>query len=147
MTKCVPWTGYIDKDGYGRDRGRMAHRVKYERRHVIPAGWTIDHLCRNRRCVNLRHLEAVPHRVNILRGEGIAGRNARKTECIRGHSLSGANLRVSRGHRSCRACAENRNGETMVKPNQTLAPKSFASRIKLVGAEGFEQANPSLDLA
>jgi imidazolonepropionase-like amidohydrolase len=49
---------------------RCAHRVIYEReRGPIPGGLTLDHLCRNRRCVNPEHLEPVPVQVNVQRGE------------------------------------------------------------------------------
>lgn len=46
-----------------------AHRLSYELFvGPIPDGYELDHLCRNRGCVNPAHLEAVTHRVNVLRG-------------------------------------------------------------------------------
>lgn len=64
-----------------------------------------DHLCRVPSCVNPAHLEAVSPRENYLRGRGPSAQNARKTHCIKGHPLSGDNLRITpEGHRVCRTC-------------------------------------------
>src|SRR2546426_12646273 len=69
---CWEWTGKKFKNGYGcfRIRGRhfMAHRRAYEMCvGPIPCGLDIDHLCRNRGCVNPSHLEPVTRRDNLLR--------------------------------------------------------------------------------
>lgn len=109
-TGCWNWTRGAVADGYGvlsiRDRSYRAHRVAYEIFvGPIPEGLTIDHLCRNRRCVNPAHLEPVSMSVNILRGEGVPAKNRRKTHCMRGHALDGDNLFVARsGQRACRTC-------------------------------------------
>lgn len=48
---------------------RYAHRVSYEHyKGPIPDGYEIDHTCRNHRCVNPDHLEAVTHTENVHRG-------------------------------------------------------------------------------
>lgn len=91
-----------------------AHRLAYELLvGPIPDGLQIDHLCRNTRCVNPDHLEAVTQRENILRGNAPAAENARKTHCIRGHAFDEANTIIQRsGKRSCRTCvneAQRRN--------------------------------------
>lgn len=73
LGECWVWTGATDPSGYGRFwlTGRMAyaHRVAYQWfRGSIPVGHDLDHLCRVRACVNPFHMEAVPRRVNLLRG-------------------------------------------------------------------------------
>ncbi len=111
---CWGWIGATSA-GYGRiriaQRAQMAHRVVFETSGgIIPAGMVLDHLCRNPVCVNPAHLEPVPQRENILRGEGASARNARKSACKRGHPLSGQNLfRNTAGTRQCRSCARLRD--------------------------------------
>ena len=117
-TGCLRYTGSITRDGYGRvtvstktPRTQPVHRVVYEAVvGPIPEGLHIDHLCRNRACVNPVHLEPVTNRENMLRGATVSGINAAKTHCSKGHPLSGDNLllekRKDREHpkRCCRTC-------------------------------------------
>lgn len=80
-----------------------AHRFAYELANgPIPDGLEIDHLCRNRKCVNPAHLQAVSHRENMLR--------AAKTHCLNGHPLTGPNvyLRPDGRGRECRECRRRR---------------------------------------
>jgi hypothetical protein len=57
---CLVWTQRIDPNGYGRLGGKWAHRAVYEHEvGPIPDRHEIDHLCRNRPCVNPSHLEPV----------------------------------------------------------------------------------------
>lgn len=106
---CWEWLA-SRSDGYGRvtwqGRQRPAHRVVYELLvGPIPAGLQIDHLCRNRGCVNPAHLEPVTQRENLMRGETIPARHAAQTHCGRGHIFDEANTYVRKdGRRSCRAC-------------------------------------------
>ncbi len=68
----------------------------------IQPGMQLDHLCRNRQCVNPEHLEEVTASENTRRQDH-AGR--RKTECPRGHPYDDGNTRInSQGKRVCRAC-------------------------------------------
>lgn len=77
---CHKWTGARLPQGYGEfhvGRIHLAHRVAFVMAGgVLIAGYTIDHLCRNRACVNARHLEQVTQRVNTLRGVGPTALNA-----------------------------------------------------------------------
>lgn len=110
---CWTWNGTINRYGYGEfaigKKHYGAHRVAYELSVApIPAGLEIDHLCRNTRCVNPAHLEPVTPRENQLRSNSVAGINARKTHCIRGHEFSPDNTYISpkSGQRVCRICAD-----------------------------------------
>jgi hypothetical protein len=112
MSDCVEWDGTLS-EGYGRrwlpkERGkyRYAHREAWEEVHgPIPPGLQIDHLCRNRACVNVEHLELVTQRENLLRGQGASAKNARKTHCPQGHPYDEENTFVTtRGTRKCRTC-------------------------------------------
>ena len=109
-TPCWVWTGYLTKRGYGHFRNGLAmlgaHRWAYEAiKGTIPTGFELDHLCRVPACVNPEHLEAVSHRVNILRGNSFAAREAQRPRCNKGHPFDLFNTRfLSRGGRECRAC-------------------------------------------
>ena len=66
---CWLWAGADNGVGYGKYRGKYAHRVAYEAaRGAIPEGMFLDHLCRVRCCVNPDHLEPVTNVENIRRG-------------------------------------------------------------------------------
>lgn len=114
---CWIWTGPKNQGyGYIKIDGRfsLTHRVLYEYFYgKIQKGLVIDHLCRNRACANLDHLEIVTDRENILRGEGMGAKNARKTHCKYGHIFSKENTYTMPGtkFRYCRKCMARRTKE------------------------------------
>ena len=109
--ECWPWLGKFDRHGYGRhwhtDEGdRRAHRLVYQLTvGPIPSGLGIDHLCRNRWCVNPGHLEPVTGREN-------SARIPRRERCPEGHVYDERNTHVRRnGKRECRTCIRDRQRE------------------------------------
>lgn len=110
LSGCCNWLGNIDRYGYGLfsiyGYDYRPHRVSV---HLLDGSVdptkTVDHTCRNRKCVARSHLEVVTFVENVLRGEGPTAVNARKTHCVNGHELSGSNLGIQHGrYRMCRAC-------------------------------------------
>ena len=93
---CLIWQGAIQSKGYGSVTGgrkgitKLAHRVIYEASvGLIPEGMTIDHLCQEKRCLNVEHMEVV------TRGENSRRKSIRQTHCLRGHLLGGDNVRYT----------------------------------------------------
>jgi hypothetical protein len=111
---CWEWTAGT-KDGYGwymlfPGKTEYAHRVAYTQlRGDIPKGKELDHLCRNRKCVNPDHLEPVSHAVNMNRS---AGHRDLKTHCPYGHEFTPENTAVWKGNmRTCKICRAQRDRE------------------------------------
>lgn len=113
---CWRWTGagIGYEPGYGRFQwnGRLdnAHRVSYSVLvGPIPLGLFVDHLCRNRWCVNPGHLEPVTIAENNRRAGSFHGS---MTHCKAGHPYDDRNtLYLKRGGRSCRPCHARRMRE------------------------------------
>jgi hypothetical protein len=103
---CWQWSGYISPSGYSRitinKKHIPTHRLSYEVFvDEIPNGLVIDHLCRNRACINPDHLEPVTIGENVKRGV------LAKTLCKQGHKFDKQNtyIRLDTGHRICRKCS------------------------------------------
>jgi len=99
-------------------RPTVGHRVSYElHKGEIPIGHDIDHLCRNRQCVNPQHLEAVTRQLNFLRGAHETAILVSMNRCPKGHEFTEENtITRPNGKRECRTCVRardrlrNRNG-------------------------------------
>jgi hypothetical protein len=112
---CWEWTGARSSSGYGqiwvKPAKVVAHRFAYEQLvGPIPVGLQLDHLCRNRACVNPDHLQPVTQQINILRGSSVAAANHVKTHCPQGHEYTPENTYIhpKNNGRICRACARAR---------------------------------------
>lgn len=117
-TPCWIWCNSRNEDGYGasnfKGKGESAHRLLFAWLiHPLPRGGQakqLDHLCRRPSCCNPLHLEFVSPRENVLRGNGVAAKCARKTRCLNGHELNGDNLIYSTDRvRICRTCFHTRS--------------------------------------
>jgi hypothetical protein len=104
-------TKYARTGGYGMfgvgSKVLRAHRVSYEMANgPVPPGLEIDHLCRNKKCVNPSHLEAVTHLENVRRYFRTI------TSCKWGHEYTPENTYIKpNGSRNCRECNRTRSRE------------------------------------
>lgn len=120
---CWEWTGAKGPQGHGVFRTEdgktmSAYRWLWEKVNgPVPAGLVLDHIaCDNPPCVNPAHLKPATIGENVLRGLSTAANHARQTHCLRGHPLSGDNLKIIIRHtrnggeeRVCRECTRIRN--------------------------------------
>lgn len=112
---CWEWTGALDRYGYGKSRITLdgvrrhtgSHRISWLifRGDITDQELQLDHLCRNRRCVNPDHLELVTSYENYLRsvpfidsGDDRSRRRGRpkkvRTHCAHGHPWTSDNIYV-----------------------------------------------------
>jgi hypothetical protein len=146
---CWEWTGRLSIGGYGMYRLKRwnlnyAHRVAWVlvANNVIPEGLQLDHLCRNRKCVNPSHLELVTNYENIMRGENFTAKQKAQTHCIHGHLFDANNTYINpvTGERHCRACA--RAYQRELRANGILNPRTRSySRVSSNGRKHAKKAS------
>lgn len=114
--KCWEWNGGL-RNGYGdfhyKGDSFRSHRISYElfRKEKIPLNMTIDHLCKNRKCVNSFHLEIVTAEENISRA--MTGRIRIVDFCSRGHKVTKTSIywNKKKNCRDCRICKKENQRE------------------------------------
>lgn len=113
------WEWQLSKGNHGYPQGclpketgqavSLAHRMSYMGfKGEIESGMQIDHLCKNKNCVNPDHLEQVTQQLNIRRQ--FSGMEDTAL-CARGHDPSW--FLNSKGRRECRECRRHSQAKYM----------------------------------
>ena len=133
-TQCHEWTGCLTKKGYGifnsfssrkKNRVTTAHRFSYWlSKGKLTNGLVIDHICKNRKCVNIEHLREVTSYFNaMLNSNGIAYNNSIKKTCKNGHPFNLENTKIEnkngREYRQCLICVRKRGRDWAAKNKAT----------------------------
>jgi len=114
-SKCWEWGAGKTNKGYGffsMNRSVFrAHRISY---HVfkgeLDSNLVIDHICRNRACVNPDHLRQVTTKTNVTENsKSLTAIHKAKTHCKRGHEFTPENTYMEKKGRGCRACGRERS--------------------------------------
>jgi len=142
VVSCWEWTAGKTTTGYGMFKidgeRRRAHRVAWLLTYGQwpRKGMTIDHLCRNRACVRVDHMEIVSQGVNALRGVGPCAINARKGVCLKGHPYDAVKIN---GGRFCTACRREYTREHMRRYRKM---KKLTGRVDRAATHSVETTSP-----
>lgn len=144
---CWEWQG-SQCDGYGyvkwEGKNRRAHRILYAWVFgPIPhkgAKVEIDHLCKNRPCINPCHTDLVTSQVNSLRSNNMAARYAVRTHCNQGHEFCDENTHTSlSGSRRCRIC---KNEDAKRRRHEGGSSERERSRLAMREHRAMQRDNP-----
>lgn len=135
VSGCWNWTaskhlGY-GQIGAGRRPSKplFAHRVSFElHKGPIPADLVVDHMCRNRACVNPDHLRLLTRGDNVLCGDTLSAANAAKMECINGHAFDVHGKTNADGVRVCMECRRIRDRARWPQRSAARSQQRMAAR-------------------
>lgn len=126
---CIEAHGSLTTHGYGRikiaQKEYGAHRISYMLfKGYIKPSLQVDHLCRNRKCINPDHLRLVTSRENTLCGNGITAKQSKQTHCKWGHPFTVENTQTDKSrprHRNCKTCLTLRNNGKHPRQQEALS--------------------------
>lgn len=140
---CWQWIASKNPKGYGyfsmpaiKRSPFLAHRVSFIIANgQINDGMMIDHMCRNRGCVNPKHLRQVTPEVNTLENSvSITAINLTKTHCPKGHEYTPENTKINAGKkkygrpfRLCRTCANIESARQRAKRKLALQDNAVSN--------------------
>ena len=145
---CIEWTAGQVSFGYGgfHWRGKLwrAHRMAWTLAHGdIPDGLTVDHMCRNRLCVNVAHLRLLTLGENAADGKAhhhYAILGMKPGHCLAGHEMTPENTYIvpATGRRCCQTCKK-ANGARRYREHPELWRKTV--RTHCVNGHEFTPEN------
>jgi hypothetical protein len=124
MTDCIYPKGKTRSNGYAfmyyapKGKAIKAHRAAWMLANgPVPKGMVLDHMCKDRACINLKHLRVVTQQKNIMAGlHNIDNRS----HCNQGHPFVKENIMVRKnGKRECAEC------------NRERSRRNWANRVKI----------------
>lgn len=130
---CIIWTKRKSAAGYGQiryeGRSRIVHRLAWEiERGIPPSGMVVNHVCGNRACFNLDHLEL----------QCYVGNSAYRTHPPRSKSGYRNVYREPSGRYRCAVHHMGRTYGGMWDTAEEAHAQAKALRVELFGVEDYE---------
>jgi len=128
---CWRWSGFINNYGYGEmiinGKSYRTHRISFSIFNgELIDGMVIDHICKNKSCINPDHLRQVTQKFNCLdNSSSPLAENSRKTHCKNGHELTEDNIYKKKNWRCCLACKKIDH----IRHNQKLKEKRRIAKL------------------